>query len=121
VGNSDTIEGPEPRGATHTADGRELRALWQRFREKGDIEDRNALTEFYFDMVRAHSENIARILLEAVEENDLYQAGALAFFEAMQEYDPAAHGTFEEFGSVVIRHAIVNEIRALVGTDDEET
>lgn len=107
------------RGATHTEDGRDLREIWDRFREQGGAEDRNALTEFYFDIVRANSENIAEIIMEAIQDNDLYQAGAVAFFEALNEFDPAEHNSFEEYGSLAIRKAIVDEIRALVGTEDE--
>jgi DNA-directed RNA polymerase specialized sigma subunit len=107
------------RGATHTEDGRNLREIWEKYRETGDVESRNALTEFYFDMVRANSENIAEILMEAIQENDLDQAGAVAFFEAMNDFDPAKHTSFEEFGSIAIRKAIVNEIRALVGTEED--
>lgn len=108
---------PRPHGATHTADGQDLAGLWDRFRTGGDTEARNALTEFYFDIVRANSENIAEILLEAVEQNDLSQAGAVAFFEAMNEFDPEEHGSFEEFGSMAIRRAIVEELRGLIGID----
>lgn len=110
-------EGPTIRGATHTDDGQDLRKLWEKYRAKGDVESRNALTEFYFDMVRANADNIAKILLESIEEGDLAQAGALAFFEALNEFDPAEDGSFEEFGSIAIRRAIVDEIRALVGTE----
>ena len=108
---------PTLRGATHTSEGTELRKLWDKFRSSGDVESRNVLTEFYFDMVRANAENIAKILIEAIEEGDLSQAGAVAFFEALNDYDPEQHNTFEEFGSVAIRRAIVDEIRGLVGTE----
>ncbi len=107
------------RGATHTEDGRNLREIWDKYRDSGDAESRNALTEFYFDMVRANAENIAEILMEAIQDNDLDQAGAVAFFEAMNDYDPARHNSFEEYGSIAIRRAIVDEIRALVGTEEE--
>lgn len=110
-------EGPTIRGATHTDDGRDLRKLWDKFRANGDVESRNTLTEFYFDMVRANADNIAKILVEAIEEGDLSQAGALAFFEAMNEFDPAQDSSFEEYGSIAIRRAIVEEIRGLVGTE----
>jgi len=110
-------EGPTIRGATHTDDGRDLRKLWDKFRAEGDVESRNALTEFYFDMVRANADNITKILIEAIEEGDLSQAGALAFFEALNEFDPAKDSSFEEFGSIAIRRAIVDEIRGLVGTE----
>lgn len=111
---------PTVRGATRTQDGRELRPLWDKYREKGDVESRNALTEFYFDMVRANAENISDILLEAIQEGDFSQSGAVAFFEAMNEYDPAKNGSFEEFGSTAIRRAIVEEIRALIGTETDD-
>jgi DNA-directed RNA polymerase specialized sigma subunit len=109
---------PTVRGATHTGDGKELRKLWDSYRAKGDVDSRNELTEFYYDMVRANTENIAKILIEAIEEGDLGQAGAVAFFEAMNEFDPDVHTSFEEFGSLAIRKAIVDEIRGLVGSEE---
>lgn len=108
---------PRTHGATHTDSGQELAELWREFRDSGSPDARNALTEFYFDMVRANSENIAEILLEAIEQNDLYQSGAVAFFEAMNEFDPKEHGTFEDYGSMAIRRAIVEELRGLIGID----
>lgn len=114
---SETDEQPTQRGATHTEDGRELRRIWDKFRNGGDTESRNELTEFYFDMVRANAENISKILFEAIEEGDFSQAGAVAFFEALNEFDPDKPKSFEEFGSIAIRKAIVEEIRALIGTE----
>jgi len=116
IDNND--EGPTIRGATHTDNGKDLRKLWDKFRADGDVESRNALTEFYYDMVRANVDNITKILVEAIEEGDLSQAGALAFFEALNEFDPAEGSSFEEFGSIAIRRAVVDEIRALVGTEE---
>lgn len=106
------------RGAQKTADGRSLYDLWVKYRDRGDAETRNELTEFYFDMVRANAENVAKILLEAIEENDIYQSGAVAFFEAMNDFDPDEQASFEEFGSIAIRRAMVDTIRALVGTEE---
>jgi RNA polymerase sigma factor FliA len=111
---------PTVRGETHTSDGKELSKIWDRYRESGDAEARNELTDFYFGMVQANSDNIARIILEAIEENDLYQAGVVAFFEALNDFDPAEGATFEDFGSLAIRRAIVDEIRMLVGTEADE-
>jgi len=113
----DEDDTPRQAGATHTNAGEEVAGLWKRYRSNGDSQARNSLTEFYFDIVRANSENIAEILLESIEQNDLSQTGAVAFFEAMNEYDPAEHGTFEEFGSLAIRRAIMEEIRGLIGID----
>ena len=69
-------------------------------------------------MVRANAENGAKMVIEAIEEGDLGQAGAVAFFEAMNEFDPSVHSSFEEFGSLAIRKAIVDEIRGLVGSEE---
>lgn len=116
----DNEQEPTVRGATHTEDGTELRKLWDRYRASSDVESRNQLTEFYFDMVRAHAENVARLLVEAIEEGDFSQAGAVAFFEAMNKFDPDKHNSFEEFGSLAIRASIVEEIRAIIGGDKSD-
>ncbi|MBZ0136698.1 MAG: hypothetical protein K8I27_10025 [Planctomycetes bacterium] len=112
---------PTTRGATKTDKGSDIAKLWDKFRERGDMEARNELTEFYFDMVRANAENIAEILVKAIDEGDLSQAGAVAFLEALNEFDPARHNSFEEYGSIAIRRAMVDEIRALVGAEETPT
>ena len=115
---SDQDNEPTIRGATTTDKGSDITKLWEKFRASGDTEARNELTEFYFDMVRANAENIAEILVKAIDEGDISQAGAVAFFEALNDFDPGEHNSFEEFGSIAIRRAIVDEIRALVGTEE---
>ncbi|MDC1141592.1 hypothetical protein OAU50_00750 [Planctomycetota bacterium] len=106
----------EPTFATHTEDGQEIALLWDKLKS-GNAEAKNTLTEFYYDIVRANSENIAQILMEAIEEQDIFQAGVVAFFEALNDYDPAKHGPFEQFSSVKIRHSILEEIKGLVGEE----
>ncbi|MCC6466644.1 MAG: hypothetical protein IT463_14985 [Planctomycetes bacterium] len=109
---------PQRRPAPDAEAGKALAAVWKRFRDKGDVEARNALVEHYFDMVRANSENVATIIIEAVEQNDLQQTGVVGFFEALNAYDPARHGTFEEFGSAWIRRSMADELCALIGVED---
>ncbi|MHC4841868.1 MAG: sigma-70 family RNA polymerase sigma factor [Planctomycetota bacterium] len=114
IDNSGEPEGPN--FATHTEDGEEIAVLWDKLKS-GDAEARNKLTEVYYDIIRANSENIAKILIEAIEEQDIFQAGVVAFFEALNDYDPAKHGPFEQYSSVKIRHSILEEIKGLVGEE----
>ena len=114
------IEGA-PTRATHTHDGQNLEELWRRFRERHDVESRNALTEFFFDIVRANNDNIAEILTQAIEDNDFYQAGVVGFLEALNSYDPEQGVSFEEFSSLAVRRAILREIQDLVGGDGHST
>ncbi|MBP9890716.1 MAG: hypothetical protein KBG84_02325 [Planctomycetes bacterium] len=111
------IEGA-PTRATHTHDGQNLEELWRRFRERHDVESRNVLTEFFFDIVRANNDNIAEILTQAIEENDFYQAGVVGFLEAVNNYDPDQGVSFEEYSSLAVRRAILKEIHDLVGGDE---
>ncbi len=107
-----------PTRATHTPDGRNLEELWQKFRERHDVESRNVLTEFYFDIVRANNDNIAEVLTQAIEDNDFYQAGVVGFLEALNNFDPEKGVSFEEFSSLAVRRAILKEIQGLVGDFD---
>lgn len=100
--------------------GRNVGELWKKFKASGDVEARNALAEFYFDIVRANAENIAEVLTRAIEENDFYQAGVVGFFEALNAYDPKSGMSFEEFGSLAVRRGILGEIRGLIDADEEE-
>lgn len=106
-----------PRRATHTHDGQSLEDLWSKFRERNDVEARNSLTEFFFDIVRANNENIAEILTQAIEDNDFYQAGVVGFLEALNNFDPGQGVSFEAYGSLAVRKAILREIQDLVGGD----
>ena len=106
----------EPTFATHTDDGIELAVLWEKLKQ-GDAESKNALTEFYYDIVRANAENISTILMEAIEEQDIFQAGVVAFFESLNDYDADKHGPFEQYSSVRIRHSILDEIKSLIGEE----
>lgn len=106
----------EPAFATHTEDGEEIAVLWEKL-HRGEAEAKNILTEFYYDIVRANSENIATLLMEAIEEQDIFQAGVVAFFESLNEYEPAEHGPFEQYASVRIRHSILDEIKGLIGEE----
>lgn len=104
-----------PTRATHTHDGKKLDDLWRKFRERHDTESRNALTEFYFDIVRANNDNIAEVITQAIEDNDFYQAGVVGFLEALNTYDPESGVSFEEFSSLAVRRAILKEIHGLIG------
>lgn len=114
IDNSGEPEGPT--FATHTDEGEEIALLWDKLKQ-GDAEAKNKLTEVYYDIIRANSENIAKILMEAIEEQDIFQAGVVAFFESLNEYDPVQHGPFEQFSSVKIRHSILEEIKGLIGEE----
>lgn len=114
-----TDETASPRGAaTHTHEGKKLSELWHKFRDRNDAGAKNELTEFYFDIVRANNDNISEILFRAIEENDFYQAGVVGFLEALNSYDPDSGVSFEEFGSLAVRKAILGEIRDLVGGEE---
>lgn len=108
----------KPTRATHTSDGKSLDELWHKFRDRHDAESRNALTEFFFDIVRANNDNIAEVLTQAIEDNDFYQAGVVGFLEAINSYDPDQGVSFEEYSSLAVRRAILKEIHDLIGGEE---
>lgn len=110
--------GTPPLHATHTSNGENINELWKKFRDRNDPDARNSLTEFFFDLVRANTENIAELIVKAAEDNDFYQAGVVGFLEALNSYDPASGISFEEYGSLAVRRAILGELRDLIGGGD---
>lgn len=113
-------EAEEDLPATHTDDGVELAILWRKFRDTDDMEARNSLVEYYVDIVRANAESITRIMMEAIEDNDLYQAGMVGFLESLNVFDPDKDLSFEDFSSLAVRKTIMEELQALIGAELED-
>ena len=85
------------------------RELWDR--RTRDATARNALIEKYFPLVDVNSQNVIDTILAAIEEGDFRQAAAVGFMESLDEFDPDRGMTFEDFSSLKIRAAILEELR----------
>ena len=87
----------------------EERELW-RAKSKGDTTARNELVEKYIGIVEANANNVIETIVAAIEENDLSQAGMIGFLQAIKDYDVDGDVRFEDFSSLLIRDAIIEEL-----------
>ena len=85
------------------------RELWGR-RVK-DVSARNTLIEKYFPLVDVNTQNVVDTILAAIEESDFRQAAVVGFMESLDEFEPDRGLTFEDFSSLKIRAAILEELR----------
>lgn len=87
----------------------EEQELWQSHFD-GDASARNALVEKFFPLVDVNAKNVVETILKAIEESDFHQAGVIGFMESIDEYRSNQHTSFEEFSSLKIRAAILEEL-----------
>ncbi|MCX8229845.1 MAG: sigma-70 family RNA polymerase sigma factor [Planctomycetota bacterium] len=88
-----------------------LQRLWDEFRNKGCLNARNALVEFY----RGHASRVAhRVkarLPRSVDVGDLTSAGDVGLIQSIQSFDPSRGVPFEAFCAHRVRGAIIDELR----------
>ena len=87
----------------------EVKELWKRHRG-GDKSARKELVEKYFPLVEVNSQNIVETILAAIDDRDFHQAAVIGFLESVDEFDEAYGMPFEEFSSLKIRDAIIEEL-----------
>ena len=91
----------------------EEKELWQ-LKKKGDAGARNELVEKYYWIVAANSKNVIDTIVAATEEGDFDQAGMIGYLEAIKDYDIDEDIRFEDFASMKIREAIIEELNNFI-------
>jgi RNA polymerase sigma factor for flagellar operon FliA len=90
----------------------ELRALWVRFREQRQAQDRAALISRYRHLVIITVQRFAlRLPTSTLEPADLISAGSLGLVRAVDTFDPSRTVKFETYAIALIRGALLEEIR----------
>lgn len=87
----------------------EHRKLWEQH-WSGDKLARNELVEKYFPLVEVNSQAVIETILAAIEESDFKQAAVVGYLESVDQFKPGNEFTFEEFSSLKIREAILDEL-----------
>lgn len=82
--------------------------LWKRYMRTRSIEDRNALCEFYLDLVRTHVRVLARH--KRVEEGEISGAALEALVDVVESFDPARGVRFDTYMRHRVRGAMLREI-----------
>ncbi|MEG0292593.1 MAG: SigB/SigF/SigG family RNA polymerase sigma factor [Anaerovoracaceae bacterium] len=82
--------------------------MFEKYRESGDIEQRNLIVEEYLYLVDIL---IRKYLGKGFEYDDLYQVGALALISAVERFDPSKGFEFNSFATPTILGEIKKHFR----------
>jgi RNA polymerase sigma factor for flagellar operon FliA len=89
----------------------EALAIWRRYRETGDVRERNRLVTTYLGLVKYLVHKKRRELPLRLEIDDLMSCGVEGLIHAIERFDPAKGGTIEQFAWTRIQGAILDELR----------
>ena len=104
---------PGSSGATTApiADGHDIEAVWDQFRQGDRIEARPRLIIYYAALVTDAADEIKE-RLTAAQRSDLVSYGIFGLVDALDEFDPEQGRTFERFATERIREAMLRELLA---------
>jgi len=86
-------------------------SLWQKYLKDKNIENRNALVEFYGDIVNFIAGRIAVSKPPNVDFDDLISYGVIGLIDAIEKFLPEKGFKFITYGSMRVRGAIVDSLR----------
>jgi RNA polymerase sigma factor for flagellar operon FliA len=91
----------------------ELRDLWRRYKEDGDVGARERLVVAYSPMVKFVAGRLGAGLPSHVDDADLISYGLMGLIGAIERFEPDRGIKFETFAMTRIRGAIIDELRSL--------
>lgn len=94
-------------------DRKELEPFWEAFLESGCQEARGQLITGYLHLVKYVVGRLASTLPPHVKTEDMYSTGIVGLIKAIERYDPTKRNKFETYAILLIKGAIIDEMRAL--------
>ncbi len=91
----------------------ELKAAWAEFKSTGDMERRGELITHYLHLVKYVVGRVGANLPAHVKSADMYSTGITGLVKAIEKYDPTMKNKFETYAILLIRGAIIDEMRSL--------
>lgn len=91
----------------------ELRETWKEYKLSASTELRDQLIHNYLHLVKYVVGRIAVGLPAHVKAEDMYSTGVLGLMKAIQKYDPTKKNKFETYAILLIKGAIIDEMRSL--------
>ncbi|HWO16743.1 MAG TPA: RNA polymerase sigma factor WhiG [Solirubrobacterales bacterium] len=91
----------------------ELRDLWRRYKEEGDLTARERLVVAYSPMVKFVAGRLGAGLPSHVEDADLISYGLMGLIGSIERFEPERGIKFETFAMTRIRGSIIDELRSL--------
>lgn len=89
--------------------------LWDTFARTGDPDLRDQLIRQYIPLVKHHGNRMPEVLPDALERDDLLQAGLVGLLHAVDRYDPTRGVPFTNYASRRIRGAMIDLLRQREG------
>ncbi len=87
--------------------------LWKRYQESKSIELRDELIVQYLYLVKFVVGRLAAGLPSHVKIDDLYSSGVTGLIRSVEKYDPIKSNKFESYAILLIKGAIIDELREL--------
>lgn len=97
----------------HDEEKEALRDLWRRYFSTGSVELRDELIEKSLFLVKYVVGRIGSVLPTHVKMEDLYSSGVTGLVKAVEKYDPSKNSKFESYAILLIKGAIIDELREL--------
>jgi len=89
------------------------KALWTRWKDRGDLDAREALIIRHMRIVKYIAGRMAIYVPSSIEMDDLVGWGVLGLMDAVEKYDHTQDIKFTTYASIRVRGAILDEIRSL--------
>lgn len=89
-----------------------MKEIWDQFRKSADPALRDQLINHYLPLVQRIARRVASGLPRHIEIDDLYATGATGLMRAVDQYDEQRNNRFEGYASLLIRGAMIDEVRA---------
>ncbi len=86
-------------------------ALWERYRERGDLIARAKLLDIYLGLVHHSAREVLKVVSHSVEFDDLLGAGTLGLVQALEGFDSTRGLAFSTYAVPRIRGAMLDELR----------
>ena len=96
-----------------SAEQPDIEAVWQKYKQTGDEQQRNKLLEHYLPLVKYNAERIHSKLPDEVDVEDLMSAGIFGLMDAIDAFDENRGVKFETYCAPRIRGAILDELRSM--------
>jgi RNA polymerase sigma factor FliA len=90
-----------------------IKETWLRFKATLDPDLRDKLITHYLFLVKHIVNRLAVGLPSHVKTEDMYSTGIIGLIRAVEKYDPTMKNKFETYASLLIKGAIIDEMRSL--------
>jgi RNA polymerase sigma factor for flagellar operon FliA len=90
-----------------------LDQTWKTFKESKAPDCRDKLITHYLHLVKYVVGRLAITLPSPIKMDDMYSTGILGLIKAIEKYDPEKKSKFESYAILLIKGAIIDEMRAL--------